>query len=517
MALIASQFKVASYNVENLFDMQRNGKEYRNYHPHRNGWDASALDVKLNNIAQVLCEINADIIALQEIENINTLNLLKRRLKRVGCEYRYHAIASKQDSAVKVALLSRFKITKSSEIQVDHSHTSRSILQSKVDINGKELILFVNHWKSKHAHGKESRRIKNAKALIEQIKKLPKRSEYIIVGDFNSDYNEYETMDEQFNDTDGKTGINHTLNTFFNNKLVDIATLTTNKDQLLHYNLWLDLPKEGRWSKKFYSQKNSIDSIIIPKTMLDSQSIEYKVDSFKVYKPSYLFQSNGAIYRWEFKHHHHTKRGYSDHLPIYATFMLKDTSDKPSKAIDKSKKTPKNINDPIAPLYEVESITEPISLKDVKVIFKRNNMALIQSSPNGRAIYIYKDIFGLQEGYSYDLKVNRVDEYKGLKQITAIFDVREHRKIDTSSYIKDATKSFDFEQTQQNELYKNIVGLYNQRKLSINNQQIPIFFKDRHTIPPNGSKIKINLGHIGYYFQKQIVVYDRDDFQILEK
>jgi len=525
MIAFANSFKVASYNVENLFDMQKNGSEYRDYQPHRNGWDKSALDVKLNNIAQVICDINADIIGLQEIENINALNMLKRRLKRVGCEYRYHAIASKQSSTVKVALLSKFKIKKTHEITINRSHKSRSILEAKIDVHGQELIVFVNHWKSKHSYGTESKRIVYAKALINQIKRLPTSSEYVILGDFNSDHNEYVTMDDKFDDSNGKTGINHILNTLYNGSFVDIATLTSSKNRLLHYNLWLDVAKNARWSKNFYGKKGSIDSIIIPKTMLDNQKIEYKVDSFGVFKAPYLFKERGRINRWELKHHKHTKKGYSDHLPIYATFTLggaKATTPKPTLSIipqeesnKESKKIKKSPKDNIATLYSIDSITKPLELKDVKVIFKRKDVAIIKAYQEGRGIMVFRDIYSLDEGYSYDIKVDRVEDYNGLKEVTKIFDVQKAQKVDTSSYIKDASKGLDM--SVQNEVYKNIVGVYNKRSLQVGKQKIAIFFKDKHTIPSNGSKIKIDRAHIGHYHTPQMVVYSKNDFKIMEK
>jgi len=512
MLLVGGEFKVASYNIENLFDLQKNGSEYREYIPYQNGWDQAALDKKLNNIAQVICDLNADILALQEVENTNALNLLKQRLKRVGCEYRYHAIASQQNSAVKVALLSRFKITKSNEITIDRSHQSRSILQAKLSVEDRELTLFVNHWKSKHANGKESKRIRYAKALMHQIQKLPKGSEYIILGDFNSDYDEYETMEAKFNDTNGQTGINHILNTFVNDHLVDLVTLRSHPDRALHYNLWMEVSQSNRWSRRFYGRYSSIDSIIIPKNMLDSQSIEYKVDSFGIFKPAYLFQKRGNIYRWEMKHRKHTKQGYSDHLPIYATFMVGQSN--PIKA---KEKTPPLDASTIESLYQVESIKTPITIKNAKVILKRRNMAIIKQSYEGRGIAIYKETAKLDEGKSYDIDVERVDEYKGLKEITKIGAITPIGKCESIKFYKDATKGFDVEKLQQNEVYKNIVGIYKKRKLYIGDQKIDIYFKDKNAIPPNGSKIRIDFGHIGYYYQKQIVVYDSDDFSILEK
>jgi len=527
MIAFSNTFKVASYNVENLFDLQKNGSEYRDYQPYKNGWDKAALEKKLNNISQVICDLNADIVALQEIENIYALNLLKQKLKRVGCEYRYHAIAAKQRSTVKVALLSRFKINKTNEITIDRSHQSRSILEAHVDINGNKLVVFVNHWKSKHSNGTESKRIRYAKALVNQIKKLPKGSEYIILGDFNSDYNEHLTMENKFNDTNGKTGINHILNTLYNHNFVDIATLTSKEDRALHYNLWLEMNKHNRWSKNFYGKKGAIDSIIIPKNMLNRSNIEYTIDSFGVFKPPYLFKEKGYINRWEVKHHKHTKRGYSDHLPIYATFSIAKEG---SKSIKNDKEaleldiiptqSPNKAKSPIGSienLYKVSSINTPIKLKNIKVIFKRRDVALIQQSTTGRGIYLYKTTAKLKEGHAYDLSVERVEDYNGLIEVTKISNIIPIGKTDTSQYIKDASKGFDISKIKQNELYKNIIGVYSNRKLSINGQKIDIFFKDKDAIPPNGSKIKIDFAHIGYYYQKQIVVYDRDDFKILEK
>jgi predicted extracellular nuclease len=159
MILVGQNFKIASYNVQNLFDLERNGGEYHKYIPYQNGWNREALNNKLNNISTVICDINADIIALQEIENLNALKLLQKRLKRVGCEYKYSAIANRVKSTVKTAILSRYKISNSNEIKIGTSIKKRSILEVTIDINNIPLTIFVNHWKSKYHGGKESKRI----------------------------------------------------------------------------------------------------------------------------------------------------------------------------------------------------------------------------------------------------------------------------------------------------------------------------------------------------------------------
>jgi len=62
----------------------------------------------------------------------------------------------------------------------------RDILQAEIDVNGKRLIIFVNHWKSKI--WPEKHRIVFAKRLMKEVKKLKKFDDYIMLGDFNSNY-----------------------------------------------------------------------------------------------------------------------------------------------------------------------------------------------------------------------------------------------------------------------------------------------------------------------------------------
>jgi endonuclease/exonuclease/phosphatase family metal-dependent hydrolase len=108
--LSATTFKVASYNVQNLFDDIRNGSEYDDYIPGKHNWTSRMVDIKLNHTAEVLCDLDADIVALQEIENESILIRLQKRLKRVGCSYPYRAITRMKRTAIHMALLSRFPI-----------------------------------------------------------------------------------------------------------------------------------------------------------------------------------------------------------------------------------------------------------------------------------------------------------------------------------------------------------------------------------------------------------------------
>ena len=53
--LFAEKFTVASYNVENLFDLKNDGTEYKEYVPNTTSlWNKKTHDIKLNNISKVI-------------------------------------------------------------------------------------------------------------------------------------------------------------------------------------------------------------------------------------------------------------------------------------------------------------------------------------------------------------------------------------------------------------------------------------------------------------------------------
>ena len=321
----AKTFKIASYNVENLFDLTRDGAEYTAYIPNTcYGWSKDIFDTKITNISKVIKGLNADIIALQEVESERALLALRKKLKEFGLYYPWLDLADAKATAVKCAVLSKFPIIKKEEIQVD-SEFARNILKIKVDIDGRCLIIFINHWKSKR--GPESLRILYAEALVKEVEKLNENADFVLIGDFNSNYNEYRTFrnSRRLNDTFGVTGINHVLRTVIDSKLVTERILTRQPDNTYLYNLWLEIRKKSRWSTIFWKYKNSPDNIIVSKGLYDEKGISYLDNSFNKFAPAYLFKEK-RVYRWQRGKKgkgRHLGRGYSDHLPVFAYFSTK--------------------------------------------------------------------------------------------------------------------------------------------------------------------------------------------------
>ncbi len=318
------EVKIASYNVENLFDMKNDGTEYEEYIPNGDwGWNDTVYRTKLANTANIIKDIGADIIGLQEIESETALKDLKAELNRQGLYYQYYAFARTTNSAVNTALLSRYPIQSALKLPISRNGKYRDILEAKININGTNVRVFVNHWKSKS--GPESKRLLSAKRLAYRLNELPPEEPYVLLGDFNSHYEEYKTFlkSRKHNDTEGITGINHILKTIdeYGNPIT-YSSLKKNDGHL--YNLWYELDQDKRWSHQYKGKGEGLDNIIISPALADGKGIEYVQGSFERFDAPYLF-NKGKVYRWQQSRNypkHHLGEGYSDHLPIFALFRL---------------------------------------------------------------------------------------------------------------------------------------------------------------------------------------------------
>lgn len=497
--LNARDFKVASYNVENLFDLQFNGTEYKEYRPYTKTWNKKSFLKKIVHVAQVINDLNADIIGLQEIESQKALNTLLKKTP----QYKYHIFVKKKTASIGVALLSIYPIIEFKKIDVDKSDTySRYILKVTVTIDNKNLIVYVNHWRSKRAA--ESKRIIYAMGLKKEIDSLKEDADYIILGDLNSNYNEFQTFkyNKKLNDTFGITGINQILNTTEDGNLIFIKDMLRSKKRIL-YNPWLRLKGE-KFSTFFKGEMDTPDNILISKGLFDTKGISYIQNSFRVFRKKYLFKKN-TIKQWNIYKH----TGYSDHLPIYALF-----STNLQKFI--IKKSPKNQIHTIKHLYNIQSISHYF-LQNVIVIYKSHNIAIIQKKKD-RAIMIFKPSQKLQLGYMYNITVDKIDLFNGLKEIKKVSAIQKlHKVTHYANYYLDGNKINLFNKVYQNSIIKNLSGVYKKGYLYFKKEnkeiRIKLYFSKKLKRPKEGETLTITSGHLSVYKSKiQIVLYSKKDF-----
>jgi hypothetical protein len=228
-------------------------------------------------------------------------------------------------------LLSKYAIAHVNSFGGSGSSAKRNILEADIDLGGMSLKVFVNHWPSK-MHP-ESQRIALAQALHERIAALPQGTEYAIVGDLNSDYDQWSrTRSEKLDDSRGRVGINHELHTIIESEgrfasYVSKLDLCSGACPQSHYDLWLDCPEEFRFSAKYRGAPQTLDHILLPAALFDSMGLSYCDNSFEAFTANGKLLRDGAPLRWQMKGYgkrrFHVGEGYSDHLPVRARLVRK--------------------------------------------------------------------------------------------------------------------------------------------------------------------------------------------------
>jgi endonuclease/exonuclease/phosphatase family metal-dependent hydrolase len=156
-----ASFSLASWNVQTFFDGETDGCEYNDFKGAKSAWNREKYRDRLTRLCEALGILNADVVALEELENEGVVqditNELTGRLARDKL-YPYVCFAKKPGSAIGCAVLSRFPITGVTVHQTDWRERVDPIapdmrpVMEVVIAPGKGLPpvrLFVNHWKSK--------------------------------------------------------------------------------------------------------------------------------------------------------------------------------------------------------------------------------------------------------------------------------------------------------------------------------------------------------------------------------
>jgi len=498
---LSKDFTVASYNVENLFDLKYDGTEYKEFRPSAKGWNRYKLNKKLQNISKVINNIDSTIIALQEIESQKAFELLKKRVPK----YKYGIFKKNKKASIGLAFLSKYPIVDTKLIQIDKfDKYARPLLVATFKIQNYKFKIINNHWRSKRA--RENERVKYAFALQQYLYDLNGYDDYILVGDFNSNYDEFKTFkyDKKLNNTYNLTGINDILRTSIDGHYILKDDIIQNKSDPIHYNLWFELPKDKRFSYKFGHDKETPDNIILPHSLFDNQNISYVDHSFRVFAPRYLYL-HGKINRWN------NSSGYSDHLPIIAKF----STQKQTYQIKQPRLKISNITK-IHQLYSSENLSYPIKIDDAVVIYKYKNNAIIKQK-NDRAIYLFGCANSLKLGYSYSLDIDKTDRYNQLLEVLDISNIDLKRKWTNYKRLYINAKSIKkLDLPYINEIVTNLKGIYKRKYLYFDNKKVRLYFPKNFRHFKNGKKLLIKTGHITIFKGKiQISIHKKDDLEVI--
>jgi hypothetical protein len=358
--LQAGEFTVVTYNVENLFDLD-GVAEFSEYRQKPEGnYGLVQLMKKLEHIHETLSAFNdgagPEVILFQELELDRTPfgtpeadefledsrgqtieQLLKENSRARNLPSELILIKYLEDKGMtgyeiagpdsmkmeyhpahQNVIFSRFPIK---YVRQRPMLDARDMLIAGVDVDGNELVLLNNHWKSGASDPRtEPVRVQNAmvvRAEVEAILFRNPQADVIIAGDFNCYYNHGPACPDM-----PETGMTDILEPHgFEEKM-------TEKGAKSLYNLWFELPDKERGSEVWRGQWGTLMQMILTPGLYDNRGIQYVDNSFnRLILPGKNVEDRwGTPISWT---NWGTGAGYSDHLPVFARFRTVDSDQGP--------------------------------------------------------------------------------------------------------------------------------------------------------------------------------------------
>lgn len=307
--------KVAFYNVENLFDLVDDPltEDEEFSVGGRKNHTQEILDLKLQNLAEILADLNADLVGLCEVENRVVLKMLNEAF--TGRNYSIVHYDSPDERGIDNALFydpSRFRILESEAINIflPDSGLTRDVLYIKGLAGGETLHVFVNHWPS-HWGGTERTiplRAATAQQVRGKVMEILDRdppANIIVMGDLN--------------DIPTEPSIVEHLG----------ATMDREKVGSGKFILW-NLMKEfheppGMGTYRYRGAAHVLDHMIVSPGLYDGEDLEMVPGSIGVLdRPKYRQQEGDyKDYPFRFWAGNQLLGGYSDHLAVFLTLERK--------------------------------------------------------------------------------------------------------------------------------------------------------------------------------------------------
>ena len=287
---------IGYWNVENLFDIfddpTKNDEEFSI--GGRKNVTQEIYDLKIQQSAEVLTDLNVDVLGLSEVENALVLKDLNLAYEERN--YKIIHFDSPDERGIDNALLydpNYFKVITSRPIPntLPGGDKTRDILYVK-GLYADELIhLFVNHWPSNYGGREKSipKRAATAQLVVREISpilSLDPSAEIILVGDFNEDPDE---MNVQSLKTIGLSSLMEPM---------------------------LGVPKKGTYV--YRGEDLFYDQIIIHESLRDQEGLALVSNSTYILDlPKYRQQEgNYKHFPYRFWAGNNLLGGYSDHLAI---------------------------------------------------------------------------------------------------------------------------------------------------------------------------------------------------------
>lgn len=307
-AAFAEEFYIASWNVENLFDLDDDpnvefDEDFTPGAPKR--WTAERLETKLKNLASAISKMNdgrgPDVLGLCEVENRKVVEMLVEKLAPMGRKYEIVHKDSPSDRGIDCALLVDTNVfgILDAKFHYIEAEKTRDIVEARLRYDNADLFVFVNHWPSRN--NEEWQRIAAATVLrkrLDEILAADPEADIVIVGDFNDEPD--------------------------NISLKDHLRSRASKDNLpagALYDTTAPIRAVRKGTFVWDNNWNLLDHIIVSTGLLDDTGFRWKADSSKridspelIYHPTVPDQIPRPSSSYSENSFH--ENGFSDHLAV---------------------------------------------------------------------------------------------------------------------------------------------------------------------------------------------------------
>ncbi len=304
-----NEYRMAFWNLENLFDTIAQGKNDREFSPTGlYAWDEARYHSKLEHLSKVILDMRPDAIGVCEVENSRVIEDLLESLRAGGLVMSYVHFDSPDERGIDVALIYngrklRYLTALPIEVDLPGWDETRSILHTQLlTSKGDSLQLFVNHWPSRREGARKSqakRAVAGATLRDYLLRHQLLEKQVLIMGDLNDN-----PWDSSVRKVLGACRIANSA-AAADCKLLSLGSLYSRK---------------GHGTLKYGKDWDFYDQFVITQTLFNGNiAIKYKPGSQGIFAPAYLRQDSGRYKGYPLRTFGGNKylNGYSDHFPVY--------------------------------------------------------------------------------------------------------------------------------------------------------------------------------------------------------
>lgn len=311
--------RVAFYNVENLFDTEKDSiAADESYTPDgSNRWSKYRYWKKIGSLSKVIVAMGGwdypEIVGLCEVENRRVIVDLTRSNAMSGGNYGIVHYDSPDRRGIDVAMIyrkDRFRVLHSEPVMVTFPDEPNSKTRDILYVNGlfpfseDTVHLFVNHWPSRYGGYaativKRNRAADVLRGKVDSLYNLNINARIVIMGDLN-DYPSDESL------------IKHL-------RALPDATNAKQGDLI---NLMYPLHKEGKYgSHKYQDHWGVLDQIIVSEALYNNtKGLRIHQQKAHIFRAPFLLEKDETYLGYKVFRTFAGFRylgGFSDHLPVY--------------------------------------------------------------------------------------------------------------------------------------------------------------------------------------------------------